>query len=113
MSTKIHQSKVPGIEYDYGEEAPLGEYDLEDIYKLNIDEAWYWYRSGSYEGSGHILMRKGDLWDMGDMSHCSCYGPTDRLGFNGKELSELKKSCSEGLMKEMELLFTQAENESN
>jgi hypothetical protein len=68
-------------------EDELGENEKKDIYALNIDEAWYWYAVASYEGYGYLLMRKGDLWAIHDMSHCSCFGPTDKI----EELAWMKK----------------------
>ena len=42
--------------------------------------AVYWYCEGAYEGCGCLLVQgPDDLWHSFDLSHCSCYGPTDRL----------------------------------
>ena len=88
---EIHNlNKFPdNYEYRYGEIAELHEYDFEDLKNLGIDEVWYWYASGDYEGSGQILMRQGILFDVGDMGHCSCFGPTENLSFKGKTWEEL------------------------
>ena len=73
-----------GLGYSWGDLSDLDEYELDYIQKIGIDEIWYFYVEGSYEGSGQLLMRKGNLYDLFDMSHCSCYGPTDDVVFNGK-----------------------------
>lgn len=56
-----------------------------------FDEVWYIYEHMGYEGAGVMIVREGNLYDFHDMSHCSCYGPTDRFYFSGKSLDELKK----------------------
>ena len=73
----------------YGKLAEFDEYDLEYLTGHAIDEIWYWYSTAPYEGSGQILMRRGDLYDLHDAGHCSCYGPTERIKFVGKTLNEL------------------------
>lgn len=50
-----------------------------DYLPANVDEVWYIYESGYYEGSGHIVLRSGDKWAEHDMGHCSCYGPLDHI----------------------------------
>jgi hypothetical protein len=39
----------------------------------------YDYEAGSYEGSGYAVIRYADGWDIVNLSHCSCYGPMDRV----------------------------------
>jgi hypothetical protein len=97
-----------GYKYHYGELEALSDYELKYIESLGIDEVWYWYASGSYEGCGQILMRKGDLYDTHDAGHCSCYGPTDRISFNGRPLDDLIKALSDDLKKEVEFLLSSA-----
>ncbi len=97
MSTEIHNiNKIPdGVSYSSSDLSEFEEYDLKNVYSENIDEIWYWYTTGSYEGSGQILMRKGDLYDTHDCGHCSCYGPCDRIKFKGKTKEQLLSSFSE------------------
>ena len=83
----------------YGELAELDNYDMKDLEELELDEIWYWYSTAPYEGSGQILMRKGELYDLHDAGHCSCYGPTERVNFNGKSLNDLSKNISDEYMK--------------
>jgi len=111
MSTLIHDyGKVPeGYDYTYGDVCPFDEYDLKNLYGLNIDEVWYWYATAPYEGSGNILMRKGDLYDIHTAGHCSCYGPTEDIEFNGKPLDEVKASLSESAMIEYKPLIEMSE----
>ena len=67
----------------------LQAYEMETLKSLDFDEVWYSYSYGSYEGSGQLIARKGDLYDFHDMGHCSCYGAIDHLIFGGKPLPEL------------------------
>ena len=51
-------------------------------------------------------MRKDELYDVHDAGHCSCYGATERVEFNGKPLNELAKDFTEEYMdKEVKELF--------
>jgi hypothetical protein len=67
--------------------AGFSEYDSEeidvfnfmDLIEMGIDEIWYWYGGGCYEGVGQILMRRGQWWVLHNAAHCSCYGPTDDI----------------------------------
>jgi len=97
------------LNYRYGALDELSSYDMEYLNRYyDADEVWYWYASGSYEGSGQMLIRKGDLYDIHDMGHCSCYGPLDRMSLAFKPLEELKSSCSSEYLKEVESLFIAA-----
>lgn len=79
---KIHHCK------DRSEEQ-LSEYDIPKIdgmFEHGLRECWYWYASGSYDGSGCILMRGvaqdgTERWCQDDLGHCSCYGPTENISF--------------------------------
>jgi len=80
--------------YRYGELTDLYESDLICLNQYHLDEIWYFYASGSYEGNGMILMKKGELYDVYNMGHCSCYGPLENVNFYGKSLEDLKASYS-------------------
>jgi len=54
---------------------------------------------------GEILMRKGDLFDIHDASHCSCYGPTERADFHGVPLKELVRGCTMDRLSEIKPLI--------
>lgn len=97
------------LDYKYGSISELDSYDMEALDKYDADEVWYWYACGSYEGSGQMLIRKGDLYGIHDMGHCSCYGPLDRNRSQLKPFEELKSSCSSEYLKEVECLFIAAE----
>lgn len=76
------------------------EYDEERLRESGADLVAYWYGSGSYEGTGHIIARKAGRWYQHDCSHCSCYGPTCHIDFNGsgdESLDSLLASCSQEL----------------
>jgi hypothetical protein len=101
-----HINKIPdGLDYSFSKLDALHNYDLEELYKHNFDEAWYWYASASYEGSGQMIIRKGNLYDIHNLGHCSCYAATDHIKFNGRPLDELWDSLSEELKKESNDLF--------
>lgn len=108
---EIHYlNKFPNGYQAYGELSTLDEYDLNDLKDLNLDEIWYWYSTAPYEGSGQLLMRRGDLYDLHDAGHCSCYGPCERVKFVGYPLGELKSRINkEYFAKECRELFELAE----
>lgn len=121
---KLHnlQQKPEGYTYDgeidsyeaMDEEAPceidsFSSMDIENLLPLNLDEAWYWYVTGFYNGAGQILMRKGDLYDIHDCAH-GANSPLEAVKFSGKPLSELKANVSPELMIQLKPLFDAAEN---
>jgi hypothetical protein len=109
---QVHDyGKLPeGYDYPYGDVDSLSEWDMERLQELGIDEAWYWYATAPYEGSGQILMRKGDKYDVHDMGHCSCYGPMENAHFNGvySSLDEIQQKCSAEAYKEIAPLVNMA-----
>lgn len=108
---KLHSyGKIPeGYDYGYGDTEEFSEYDIEDI-PSDIEEAWYWYASRSYEGAGQLLMLKEGRFYTHDCGHCSCYGPTDHitLGAGFGSLAELTASCTEEALKEIKPLIDMA-----
>ena len=84
----------------YGGLNEFSEHEMESLKYYDLDEIWYWYSEAPYEGSGQILMRKGELYDLHDAGHCSCYGPIDKLHFNGQSLDELAKSVNPEYMEQ-------------
>jgi hypothetical protein len=87
----------------------IEEYEFLPEDREAIDEAWYWYGYGGYEGTGQLLMRHGDGYALHDMGHCSCYGPTDGIDTTTWEpLNKLRSRCSAGLLIEVECLFNAA-----
>lgn len=110
MKTIIHNyGKIPEeCLYEHGKPSVLDKYDLREIDCLELDEIWYWYAYGNYEGSGCILMRKGDLYDIDNLYHCSCNGPTDNISFSGVSLDELERKISPGFKKESMCLLEMA-----
>ena len=112
--TAIHNvGQFPEGRWDYFELSELDDdYDLRPVRALNIDEAWYWYGSGSYEGTGLMLMRRGDLYDFASLGHCSCYGPTDYIRFDGKPFDKLVTKASDELLRELRPLLAAARPET-
>ena len=94
---KVHQ-----VAYDLEARYGKGRCDVEcldktDLRKLrpDVEEIWYWYAVGCYEGMGAMIMRVGDLYAFRDMGHCSCYGPTDNIHNRAfRTLSDEIKNCS-------------------
>jgi len=56
------------------------EDELKDLKHTNTLEVWYWYESGSYDGSGYLvgLTKTGEFFSAG-LGHCSCCGPLDNF----------------------------------
>lgn len=101
--------KVPESYQRYLDVGQLYIDQLDTIEKLGVDEIWYWYGTGSYEGAGQLLMRKGNEYSLHSMGHCSCYGPIESdLEFSGETLEEIVKSCSGEYLKEIEELINLA-----
>lgn len=96
--------KMPDNYDRYFSIAVLDEYDFKNL-PQGLDEIWYWYAIGSYEGAGELLMRKGDLYDTRSLGHCSCYGPLDGATFNGKPLHSVKSHMSAEYAKEYVDIF--------
>lgn len=113
MKTILHDlGRLPeGLSYPYDELSTLSEWDQDELTGISVDEAWYWYVYGSYEGSGQMLMRRGDLYDVHNLSHCSCNGPTEGVTFGGLSLSSLKENLQKNpeYWKEVKELFEMAE----
>lgn len=72
---------------------PFEDYELEKLRNLNVETAWYWYSTGSYEGCGNLVARLTDgTWALKDLGHCSCYGPLDAaFSAVAPTLEELRK----------------------
>jgi hypothetical protein len=96
------------IYYKHGEIDELSDYDFEYLEKQGVEEIWYWYAYGSYEGLGQILMRSGDLYDIHDAGHCSCYGPTERAEFQGVPFEELTDGFTKERLNEVKCLIDMA-----
>jgi len=100
----------------YGELAALDEYDAEDLQQKGVVEAWYWYATGSYEGSGHLIGRdSAGQWLHIDMGHCSCYGPCSQHGSVTRHpsLDALKAYMSDDLRAECGNLFAALATSAN
>lgn len=71
----------------------VGPDRLEDSEFSHVkDVKWivYWYENGGYDGNGQAVVLKEDgLLYVGDLGHCSCYGPTESLeGLKGITVKE-------------------------
>ena len=63
-------------EYTVGE---LGESHVDQLTEFGAEAAFYWYGTGSYEGSGYLLALRAKKWYVTSLSHCSCYGPEEGI----------------------------------
>ena len=55
-----------------------------DNFSDAVTDVWHNYQSGSYDGSGWMIVRYADgRWDCINMGHCSCNGPLDDLKAEG------------------------------
>jgi hypothetical protein len=100
----VHNTeRIPeGLTYpSVDDHSELASYELDDLAPLELDEIWYWYWAGGYEGGGQLLMRRGDQYDIHDMGHCSCYGPTDSVDFVGQPLDVLAARFSDERLREV------------
>lgn len=93
------------IDYAYGEICELADYEIQHLEELGIEEIWYWYAEAPYEGIGQILMKKGDLYDIHDAGHCSCYGPTEHAEFRGVSFEQLSEGFTEDRCNEVACLI--------
>ena len=85
--------------YRYGgEDEELSAWDLEAIPK-EVILIKYWYTAETYEGSGIMILQTADGYYLHDMSHCSCFGPTEHLELTRcyKSIEEMIENCSEEL----------------
>ena len=79
------------------------------------DAVFYWYVSGSYEGSGALIAVMNGKWCSKDLDHCSCYGPLDGFArgedkYTYESLNELLAQGTEDWQKEYAPLVELARN---
>jgi hypothetical protein len=73
----------------------LDNSELENFKDLKADYVVYYYEYGSYEGSGFAVWKKDGKYGYSDLSHCSCYGPTDDLStIYYNSLNDIEKFCN-------------------
>ena len=86
----------------------LYDTDIANLIRLGIEEIWYWYQTGSYEGAGQLLMRIGNEYALHDFGHCSCNGPTEFAVFTAFSFEDLENLRTEGLKAYTNELFEAA-----
>ncbi|MHA1368097.1 MAG: hypothetical protein ACTSRA_00090 [Promethearchaeota archaeon] len=82
--------------------------DIESIVRFGADMAIYHYECYPYEGSGYLLMKKGLVWFLLDLYHCSCYGPMDDIenkSVRYETIEELKDKASDELLDDIKPLL--------
>lgn len=97
MAKLFRLDEVPeGFHYNYGTTSEA--YNLQQrVDELEVEAAFYWYISGSYEGTGEVIMLKDKAWYLCSLSHCSCYGPTEHVNLDGAayhNFEELLSACT-------------------
>lgn len=103
--------KIHNIEKESNGE--LDSYALDDLEIFGLDEVWYWYESRAYEGSGYLLARRGDLYDVHNMGNCSCYGPTEHFEFKGMTKEKVQKlNASKEYLDDIDCLLKEAFGET-
>ena len=109
---KIHAIQPPGgLYYTCGTNTdPLDSYDME-YFGSTIEEVWYWYTQGHYEGNGALIARNYEnKFIAHDMGHCSCYGPTDRFNASeAKSLAEIRAELSDYQRPEFDQILQEVE----
>lgn len=107
---KIHMLEKAPKGY-YGEDVASEEESFSSLQAMGVDEVYYWYISGSYEGTGYLIARKGEQWFEHSMSHCSCYGPICHFEMKTPYSSprEILEKASQGYRDEVEPLVLLAE----
>lgn len=105
--------KIPEGYDCYGDTVTeFGDYDLEDLKKIEADAVFYWYATGCFDGTGQILFRVDKKWYLHDCGHCSCYGPTEHIILTDSfdTLEEVKNRCSDELWTEVKPLVEMAKS---
>jgi len=98
---------------DGSDECDPDEYD--GLSTDDIDVIFYTYESGSYDGDGEAIIRKGGKWYRVNLSHCSCYGPWDSHNsylnsFQGYDtLTMMRDKSSDELNGDLAMLYQLAE----
>jgi len=87
------------VDSDYWDYEDFDSYEEKGIEGTGCKAAFYWYGRGSYDGSGQMLALHEKGWYLFNLGHCSCYGPTENICFEGaatgESLESIKERCSE------------------
>lgn len=74
-----HQVDGPPAGWYCDKTQEFEDYEVEYLANRGISECWYWYRTEPYAGDGELIGKtSAGNWLLMDLSHCSCYGPTDQ-----------------------------------
>jgi hypothetical protein len=96
-------------DYDGYKVEELGESELSELNNHRAEVAFYWYGSGSYEGSGELIFLREGKWHLCDLGHCSCYGPEERIrdyvGEGYSNFDDLLKACTNEYKKQVNPLI--------
>lgn len=85
---------IHNVDYKNELSETIEDSDFDTLRDQGIQEVWYHYKSGNWEGEGYIIVRNGDQYGIDSLGHCSCYGPLDRISFSYVEKSKLRDSLS-------------------
>lgn len=111
MELIIHVVQPPNGGYYSG---PTDEFTREELRSVPdfVQEIWYWYTGGGWDGQGYMLLRSGDEYAIGSLSHCSCYGPLEDVGgYEEKgfvEFEKLYSNCTKDYLRDIQPLLDAA-----
>ena len=84
--------------YKHPDSEELADYDLEKLNVFTVNQVFYYYQTGDYEGHGTMILAMTDgTLVLHDMSHCSCFGPMEDLG---NDISKMKYLTIEELIED-------------
>lgn len=102
---------VPELCVAYGTPQELSEGELKEMVSriYPFDCAVYGYANRGFEGSGNLIYRKDGKYFHHDLSHCSCFGPIEKLYHDDLlghlSLKKLQEKCSEELTRDISPLI--------
>lgn len=108
MELIIHIVQPPEGGHYCGPTDELSKDELSSVPDF-VQEIWYWYTGGGWEGQGYMLLRSGDEYQIDSLSHCSCYGPMDGIAFlkekQFKPLEYMYSDCTKDYLRDIQPLI--------
>ena len=84
--------------YKHPDSIELMDYELDRLNDFSVDQVFYYYMTGEYEGHGTMILTMSDgSLVLHDMSHCSCFGPMEDLGL---DIAKMKYTTLSELVKD-------------
>lgn len=108
MKLITHIVEPPSGGYYSGPTDELSKEELSSVPDF-VQEIWYWYTGGGWDGQGYMLLRSGDEYQIASLSHCSCYGPMDDIGSlqesQFKPFDSLFSNCTKDYLRDIQPLL--------